>query len=77
MISYKSQNWDEEWKNNYRYGTFVIIPPEPVFSIVNDLRRRHDPKSARIAPAHISLTMPLKHPLKSNQIKQIENVSVV
>jgi 2'-5' RNA ligase len=41
-----------------RHGLFVIWPPDEVREAVNRLRERHDPVSAAICDAHITLTQP-------------------
>jgi 2'-5' RNA ligase len=48
-----------EWVHDYAFGVFVIPVPEPLRSVVADLRRRFDPSSAAIVDPHITLTAPL------------------
>src|SRR5262249_39166905 len=43
----------------YGFGFVLILPPEPVRSSVNVLRRKYDPRSQSYCDAHISLTVPL------------------
>jgi hypothetical protein len=44
---------------SYRFGVILIVPPEPLLSQVNALRRQYDPVSHAICDAHISLSVPL------------------
>lgn len=43
----------------YRHGVVLVRPPEPLASRYDELRARHDPRSAAIAPCHVSLSSPL------------------
>jgi hypothetical protein len=67
-------HWDEG-QRAYRYGVILILPPEPIFSQVNDLRVRYDPISQACCDAHISLTMPLPRAPTDAQWAEIEAVS--
>lgn len=51
------EDW-ADWQKDFKYGTFVIWPPDPVREVVNRLRERYDPLSQRICEAHITLTQP-------------------
>ncbi|MFW6075360.1 MAG: 2'-5' RNA ligase family protein [Chloroflexota bacterium] len=42
----------------YRFGTFVLWPPDGVRSQVNPLRAQYDPASQAACEAHITLTQP-------------------
>jgi 2'-5' RNA ligase len=53
-----TSHW-EPWMHGYRFGVILILPPEPLRSAVNQLRRAHDPRSQSYCEAHISLTVPL------------------
>lgn len=66
------QLWENEWQKEYKYGVILFIPPEPLFSLVNELRQKYDKFSADGCCAHISLTMPLKNPLTLEDINEIE-----
>lgn len=66
------QLWEHEWEKEYKYGVILFIPPEPIFSAVNELRQKYDKFSADGCCAHISLTMPLKNPLTLADVKEIE-----
>lgn len=54
---HSADGWDE-WQLTYRFGVLLIFPPEPLRSVVNDLRGRYDPRSQSFCDAHISLTGP-------------------
>ena len=57
MIPYASDTsrW-EPWQREYRLGVILILPPDGVGARVNAVRQAHDPKSASICEAHISLS---------------------
>ena len=61
----------EPWQNEYRHGAFYLFPPADVAAVVNELRARHDPKSAAICDAHISLSEPLAGPLTGEQLDEL------
>ena len=53
------------WKEEYRFGTFVIWPPTQVRSQINRLRERYDPRSHAICEAHVTVTQPFLSPPES------------
>lgn len=57
----------EPWQYEYEHGVFVVLPPADVADRVNQLRRCHDPRSAAICDAHITLSDPLRAPLTHRQ----------
>lgn len=61
----------EPWCHEYRYGAFYIFPPEPVRGQINALRARYDPTSQAICDAHISLTVPVPHPLTDGDAAEV------
>ena len=67
-------DWDEG-QRAYRFGVILIMPPEPIFSQVNELRARYDPISQTCCDAHISLTMPLPRAPTDAQWAEIEAVT--
>ena len=67
-------HWDEG-ERAYRFGVIFIMPPEPIFSQVNDLRARYDPISQTCCDAHISLTVPLPRVPSDAQWAEIEAVT--
>ncbi|MGH9277820.1 MAG: 2'-5' RNA ligase family protein [Acidimicrobiales bacterium] len=62
--------WDE-WQREYRHGALYVFPPPDVAAPVDELRRRHDPKSAAICSAHISLSGPLPGPVTEAQWREL------
>jgi 2'-5' RNA ligase len=64
--------WEKEWQKEYKYGVILFIPPEAIFSVVNELRQKHDKLSADGCCAHISLTMPIKNPLTIKDVNEIK-----
>jgi hypothetical protein len=67
-------HWDEG-QRAYKFGVILILPPEPIFSQVNELRARYDPISQTCCDAHISLTMPLPRAPTDAQWAEIEAVT--
>lgn len=61
----------EPWQNEYRHGAFYLFPPADVAATVNQLRARHDPRSAAICGAHISLSEPLMAPPSHEQLGEL------
>jgi 2'-5' RNA ligase len=60
----------EPWQHAYRYGLFLIFPPEPLRSTVNHLRSVYDSVSQAICDAHITLTRPLPRPISETDWQQ-------
>lgn len=73
LIGYPDTSGWEEWMNEYKFGAFYIYPPEGVIEPIDKLREKHDPKSASICQAHISLSDTLTSPITDEQIKELEN----
>ena len=67
-------HWDEG-QRAYRFGVILILPPEPIFSQVNELRARYDPISRNCCDAHVSLTEPLPRAPTEAQWAEIEAVT--
>ncbi len=61
----------KDWQKAYRFGVLLVVPPDPPFSDVNELRRLHDSESAAICAAHISLTVPLPSPLARDHWEEL------
>ncbi len=68
------EGW-EEWQREYRFGVLLIFPPDPVRTIVNELRRRYDPRSHSYCTAHISLTVPATNAIDADQWRILERVA--
>lgn len=67
-------SWDE-WQKAYRFGVLLIFPPEGLRTAVNRLRARFDPRSQAYCDAHISVTVPLPHPLSEQDWKSLEQIA--
>jgi len=63
-----------DWRDAYVHGTLVIWPPDDVRAVVNLLRERYDPASARICEAHITLTQPFVQAPDASAWGTIEHV---
>jgi 2'-5' RNA ligase len=62
----KDINRWKDWQKLYRYGVFLIIPPDPPFSRVEKLRIKYDPESHAVCCPHISVTIPLPRSLSES-----------
>ncbi|HRY60258.1 MAG TPA: 2'-5' RNA ligase family protein [Patescibacteria group bacterium] len=67
-------NW-ENWEKEYRYGLILIMPPEPVLSLVNSLRSKYDPKSQASCDTHISISVPVPKPLTEEDWQELQNIA--
>jgi 2'-5' RNA ligase len=63
----------EGWQREYRYGAFYIFPPPGIIELIDQLRRKYDPKSDSYCQAHISLSEPLKAPPKDQQVQELRD----
>ena len=71
MASHETNKEWEDWQYRYLHGAFYIFPPAPITRAVDELRSRYDARSARYAPAHVSLSEPLNAPLSQTQRREI------
>ncbi|MCP4375866.1 MAG: 2'-5' RNA ligase family protein [bacterium] len=63
------------WKDNYRFGTLMLMPPGDISDIVDNLRARYDPESHRTCVAHVSLTQPLLDQVTGAHIETMRDVA--
>lgn len=70
MMSVEQLKW-EPWQEEYRHGAFLLFPPPEIALVVNELRRRYDPRSAAICDAHVSLSEPLAGTLLDEQLEEL------
>ena len=75
MISYakETDGW-QEWQLDYRLGLILIMPPKEVSNLIDPLRKRYDPESFRICPAHVSLSDPLSHKMTPELKSEIQSL---
>ncbi len=64
----------EGWQIPYLPGALVIMPPEPVLSRVNRLRRKYDARSARMIPAHITVAQPFRSQPGREELEIVQDV---
>jgi len=63
------------WKEDYRFGSIVVWPPDEVRRQINPLRERYDPRSHSICEAHVTVTQPF---LVSPREKELDKlISIV
>ncbi len=75
MIEYvtDTSRW-EGWKRHYVFGAFYIFPPEEVIGQIDGLRETHDPTSASICQAHVSLSEPVPRPLTAEDEQELKGI---
>ena len=74
LFTYADPGPWEAWQRDYRYGAFYVFPPSGVIEAVDRLRAAHDPRSAAICQAHISLSAPLARPLTDADLADLRAV---
>lgn len=75
MIDYVTDTggW-EGWQREYRFGAFYIFPPDGVIELIDALRNAHDPRSASICQAHVSLSEPVPRAFTSQDHLELEAI---
>jgi len=75
MIGYvtDTSRW-ERWKREYVFGAFYIFPPDDVIGQIDALREIHDPTSASICQAHVSLSEPVPRPLNAQDQQELRRI---
>lgn len=68
------EHW-ENWQKEYRFGLILIMPPDPIFSIVNTLRTKYDNRSQSYCDAHISLSLPIPKPMKEEDWNELVEIA--
>ncbi len=64
------RDWDE-WMHDYAHGALVLLPPRDVGAACDELRARHDPRSAAICQSHVTLSEPLPRPLTDGDADEL------
>ncbi len=67
------QNWEKQWQKEYKYGVFLIYPPEPHRSKITELRNRYAWSQSSQCDAHISLSVQIPRPVTADDIAEIQN----
>jgi 2'-5' RNA ligase len=65
----------QPWQRGYRFGVFLIYPPDPPLLQVNGLRARYDPRSQATCDAHISITVPLPRAMAEAHWAELESIA--
>jgi hypothetical protein len=63
----------ERWQRDYRFGAFYLLPPDELRSSIDELRREHDPRSAAISPAHISMSDPIVRAMTPDDVAELRD----
>ena len=69
------ESW-KPWQQEYRFGVFLIVPPDPLLSQVNALRARYAWSQSCQCDAHISLTIPLPRGLTERHWTELRSMAV-
>lgn len=74
MIDYvvDTSRW-EGWKREY-ISEPSLFPPEDVIGQIDGLRETHDPTSASICQAHVSVSEPVPRPLTDDNQQELERI---
>ncbi|HEY0073050.1 MAG TPA: 2'-5' RNA ligase family protein [Abditibacteriaceae bacterium] len=77
MLTNYVENIDDwkSWQQEYRYGVFLIFPPDPPLSQVNALRQKYAWSQSSECDAHISLTIPLPQPLTHDHWQELQSIA--
>jgi 2'-5' RNA ligase len=65
----------QDWQKEYRYGVFLIIPPDPPRSRMDVLRGKYDPRGQAVCCTHISLTSPLTRLVDKDGWVELEGIA--
>jgi 2'-5' RNA ligase len=68
------EHW-EKWQHDYQFGLILIMPPEPILSLVNALRTKYDPRSQSYCDAHISLSLPIPQPITEADWQELVDIA--
>ncbi len=68
------EHW-EEWQKEYKFGLILIMPSDPIFSIVNALRTKYDARSQSYCDAHISLSLPIPQALTEDDWNELVKIA--
>ncbi len=66
------KTWAVEWQREYRYGIWLIYPPEPHLSAITALRERYAWAQSCECDAHISLSVPLPRPINASDVAELQ-----
>jgi 2'-5' RNA ligase len=62
------------WRLPFLPGAIVILPPAEVRRRVDRLRRRYDPVSASLVPAHVTITQPFRSEPGAAELARLETI---
>ncbi len=62
------------WRDAYRHGSLLLLPPPDLGRLVDGLRRRYDPASHRVCRAHVTLTQPFVQAVSDLALARVEEV---
>jgi 2'-5' RNA ligase len=68
------EHW-EKWQLEYKFGLILIMPTEPILSIVNELRTKFDFRSQSYCDAHISLSLPVPQPITEEDWRELKEIA--
>jgi 2'-5' RNA ligase len=65
--------WDS-WMQDFRYGTLAFVPGGELRAVIDELRQRFDPESARTSMAHATLTQPFAEAPSDTQLESVRSL---
>lgn len=66
-------NWEKNWQKEYKYGIFLIFPPEPHLSAITALRNKYAWAQASQCNAHISLSVQVPQAVTQAHLNELQN----
>lgn len=66
-------SWEKNWQKEYKYGIFLIYPPEPHLSKITELRNKYAWSQSSLCNAHISLSVQIPQGLTQSHINELQN----
>lgn len=64
--------WEKNWQKEYKYGIFLIFPPEPHLSKITELRNNYAWSQSSQCNAHISLSVQIPQGLTQTHIDELQ-----
>jgi len=64
----------EGWLIPYLPGALVVMPPKETQTRIGRLRRRYDPTSAQLIPAHVTVTQPFRNQPERRELGLIQKI---
>jgi hypothetical protein len=66
-------NWVKTWQREYKYGIFLIFPPEPHLSTITAIRNKYAWSQSSQCNAHISLSVQVPQGVTQEHIDEMQS----